>query len=93
MVLGHEITGEVIECGKDVEYIKNGDLCRRVSTMALRPVPRRSMCECVCACACDCVRVAVCVAVCVSACVAVCVSACVSARASHRHSASAPDRY
>jgi len=27
MVLGHEITGEVIECGKDVEFIKNGDLC------------------------------------------------------------------
>ncbi|XRB16682.1 glutathione-independent formaldehyde dehydrogenase [Pseudoscourfieldia marina] len=27
MVLGHEITGEVIECGKDVEYIKEGDLC------------------------------------------------------------------
>lgn len=27
MVLGHEITGEVIECGNDVEFIKNGDLC------------------------------------------------------------------
>jgi glutathione-independent formaldehyde dehydrogenase len=27
MVLGHEITGEVIECGSDVEFIKNGDLC------------------------------------------------------------------
>jgi len=26
MVLGHEITGEVIECGSDVEYIQNGDL-------------------------------------------------------------------
>jgi threonine dehydrogenase-like Zn-dependent dehydrogenase len=26
-VLGHEITGEVIECGSDVEFIKNGDLC------------------------------------------------------------------
>lgn len=26
MVLGHEITGEVIECGIDVEYIKKGDL-------------------------------------------------------------------
>jgi glutathione-independent formaldehyde dehydrogenase len=24
--LGHEITGEVIECGRDVEFIKNGDL-------------------------------------------------------------------
>lgn len=27
MVLGHEITGEVIECGSDVEFIKKGDLC------------------------------------------------------------------
>src|ERR1700710_3005173 len=27
MVLGHEITGEVIEAGSDVEYIKVGDLC------------------------------------------------------------------
>lgn len=26
MVLGHEITGEVIECGRDVEFIKKGDL-------------------------------------------------------------------
>ncbi|CAH9018894.1 formaldehyde dehydrogenase, glutathione-independent [Candidatus Nitrosacidococcus sp. I8] len=26
MVLGHEITGEVIECGKDVEFIKKGDI-------------------------------------------------------------------
>ena len=26
MVLGHEITGEVIECGHDVEFIKTGDL-------------------------------------------------------------------
>ncbi len=26
MVLGHEITGEVIECGSDVEFIKVGDL-------------------------------------------------------------------
>jgi glutathione-independent formaldehyde dehydrogenase len=26
MVLGHEITGEVIECGSDVEYIQKGDL-------------------------------------------------------------------
>lgn len=26
LVLGHEITGEVIECGRDVEYIKKGDL-------------------------------------------------------------------
>ena len=27
LVLGHEITGEVIECGSDVEFIKVGDLC------------------------------------------------------------------
>ena len=27
LVLGHEITGEVIEAGKDVEFIKKGDLC------------------------------------------------------------------
>lgn len=27
LVLGHEITGEVIEVGRDVEYIKLGDLC------------------------------------------------------------------
>jgi glutathione-independent formaldehyde dehydrogenase len=27
LVLGHEITGEVLECGRDVEFIKKGDLC------------------------------------------------------------------
>ncbi|MBF4476690.1 formaldehyde dehydrogenase, glutathione-independent [Rhodococcus rhodochrous] len=27
LVLGHEITGEVIEVGRDVEFIKVGDLC------------------------------------------------------------------
>ncbi|SNR37966.1 formaldehyde dehydrogenase, glutathione-independent [Blastococcus mobilis] len=27
LVLGHEITGEVIECGRDVEFIKVGDVC------------------------------------------------------------------
>jgi glutathione-independent formaldehyde dehydrogenase len=27
LVLGHEITGEVIECGRDVEFIKKGDIC------------------------------------------------------------------
>ena len=26
LVLGHEITGEVIECGRDVEFIKKGDI-------------------------------------------------------------------
>src|ERR1700704_4393804 len=27
LILGHEITGEVIEAGRDVEYIKLGDIC------------------------------------------------------------------
>src|SRR6202022_2112966 len=27
LILGHEITGEVIERGRDVEFIKEGDLC------------------------------------------------------------------
>jgi glutathione-independent formaldehyde dehydrogenase len=27
LVLGHEITGEVIEVGRDVEFIKKGDIC------------------------------------------------------------------
>jgi len=27
LVLGHEITGEVVEVGRDVEFIKEGDLC------------------------------------------------------------------
>src|SRR3989441_11342830 len=27
LILGHEISGEVIEVGRDVEYIKKGDLC------------------------------------------------------------------
>jgi glutathione-independent formaldehyde dehydrogenase len=27
LILGHEITGEVIEAGSDVEWIKKGDLC------------------------------------------------------------------
>ena len=27
LILGHEITGEVIEAGPDVEFIKEGDLC------------------------------------------------------------------
>jgi len=27
LVLGHEITGEVIEAGRDVEFIKKGDIC------------------------------------------------------------------
>jgi glutathione-independent formaldehyde dehydrogenase len=27
LILGHEITGEVIETGRDVEFVKEGDLC------------------------------------------------------------------
>ena len=27
LVLGHEITGEVVEVGRDVEFIKKGDIC------------------------------------------------------------------
>jgi glutathione-independent formaldehyde dehydrogenase len=27
LVLGHEITGRIIECGRDVEFVKTGDLC------------------------------------------------------------------
>ena len=27
LILGHEITGEVLEAGRDVEFIKVGDLC------------------------------------------------------------------
>jgi len=27
LVLGHEITGEVVEAGRDVEFVKQGDIC------------------------------------------------------------------
>lgn len=27
IILGHEITGEIIECGRDVEFLKKGDIC------------------------------------------------------------------
>ncbi|HRK34757.1 MAG TPA: formaldehyde dehydrogenase, glutathione-independent [Candidatus Hydrogenedentes bacterium] len=27
LILGHEITGQVVECGRDVEFIKKGDIC------------------------------------------------------------------
>ncbi len=27
LVLGHEITGEVVECGADVEFVRKGDIC------------------------------------------------------------------
>jgi glutathione-independent formaldehyde dehydrogenase len=35
LVLGHEITGEVIELGRDVEFIKKGDIVS-VPLMLLR---------------------------------------------------------
>src|ERR1700723_948909 len=34
LILGHEITGEVIEAGRDVEFIKVGDLCSVPFTIA-----------------------------------------------------------
>ena len=45
LVLGHEITGEVIEAGRDVEFIKGGDLvsvpfniaCGRCRARSARP--------------------------------------------------------
>ena len=40
LVLGHEITGEVIEAGRDVEFIKSGDLCLRALQHRLRPLPQ-----------------------------------------------------
>ena len=43
MVLGHEITGEVVEVGKDVEFVENGDLCSvpfHIVTCGLWPVAR-----------------------------------------------------
>src|SRR5437879_3128222 len=33
MVLGHEITGEIIEKGRDVEFLNVGDLVSRHSTL------------------------------------------------------------
>src|SRR5215210_6818787 len=27
LILGHEITGQIIECGRDVEFVKEGDIC------------------------------------------------------------------
>jgi hypothetical protein len=39
MVLGHEITGEVVECGSDVEFINKGDLVRcRLKTQTPLPL-------------------------------------------------------
>ena len=39
LILGHEITGEVIEAGRDVEFIKVGDLCLRSVQHCLRTLP------------------------------------------------------
>src|SRR5438105_15684947 len=36
LILGHEITGEVIEAGRDVEFIKVGDLVSVVVNIACR---------------------------------------------------------
>ncbi len=42
LTLGHEITGEVIECGRDVEFIENGDLVSVPFNIACgRPGPAR----------------------------------------------------
>ena len=40
LILGHEITGEVIEAGRDVEFIKVGDLCLGALQHRLRPLPQ-----------------------------------------------------
>jgi len=39
MVLGHEITGEVIEKGRDVEYLQIGDLVSVPFNRRMRPLP------------------------------------------------------
>ena len=40
LVLGHEITGEVIECGRDVEFIKRGRPGVGAVQHRLRPLPQ-----------------------------------------------------
>ena len=40
LILGHEITGEVIEAGPGVEFIKEGDLCLGALQHRLRPLPQ-----------------------------------------------------
>ncbi len=42
LILGHEITGEVIEKGRDVEFLDEGDLVSRAVQHRLRPLPRRA---------------------------------------------------
>src|SRR4029077_9986187 len=41
MVLGHEITGEIIETGRDVEYLSNGDLVSVPFNVAFGPCRTR----------------------------------------------------
>jgi glutathione-independent formaldehyde dehydrogenase len=43
MVLGHEITGEVIETGPDVEFVKVGDLVSQLPRAAYRHLPQRKL--------------------------------------------------
>ena len=40
LILGHEITGEVIETGRDVEFIKKGDLVLGAVQHRLRALPQ-----------------------------------------------------
>ena len=40
LILGHEITGEVVEVGRDVEFIKKGDLVLGAVQHRLRPLPQ-----------------------------------------------------
>ena len=39
-MLGHEITGEVVEKGRDVEFLNVGDICLRAVQHRLRPLPQ-----------------------------------------------------
>ena len=40
LILGHEITGEVIEAGRDVEFIKVGDIVLGAVQHRLRALPQ-----------------------------------------------------
>jgi glutathione-independent formaldehyde dehydrogenase len=43
LILGHEITGEVIEKGHDVEFVKEGDLCSvPISLAAVAAIARKA---------------------------------------------------
>lgn len=50
MVLGHEITGEVVEVGRDVEFIKPGDLCSVPFNIACGRCPMCKVCTDACSC-------------------------------------------